>query len=123
MTLALAILGYAMVVVLLLCVLVALICAVLGAWERLQTKHDSVVKELDRRAGGDLLQTAAWWFSDDVPTMELLQDIATEMQRGGHPGSAVSDIRERWRTARSLSANAPMASCRSGIGYGGGANL
>lgn len=41
----------------------------------------------------DRILRDAWWFSEDAPTMQLLQDVAD----GRYD---VSEIRERWRSLR-----------------------
>lgn len=41
----------------------------------------------------DRIRRDAWWFSEDAPTMQLLNDIAD----GRHD---VSEARERWRSMR-----------------------
>lgn len=38
------------------------------------------------------LRSDAWWFSEDEPTMRLLQDLAEPM--------SVDDAREKWRERR-----------------------
>ena len=41
----------------------------------------------------DRLREHSWWFSEDKPTRELLNDLADD-------GRDINDIRERWRNAR-----------------------
>lgn len=100
MTLALAILGY----VLVLAGIVVIVCfsgiAVMTAFSDVVESHDRRVEELERRRMSERMLTLSWWFSEDKLTMALLNDIADSYRRGIYPIDNVDEIRDRWRATR-----------------------
>jgi hypothetical protein len=68
-----------------------------GAWQekRFQRRH-----ALKAETFGHRLMNDSWWFSEDVPTMKLLQHIASEISENKTLSFNVSEARERWRDAR-----------------------
>ena len=58
--------------------------------------------ELDERwyRIGQRLMADSWWFSEDVPTMLLLQDLASGTM-------SIEDVRKQWRERRKASAVQP----------------
>jgi len=50
------------------------------------------------REFGDRLEQDAWWFSEDVPTMNLIAVIARHLSRSG--GFPLDDVHAKWRKDR-----------------------
>jgi hypothetical protein len=59
-------------------------------WEK---RWQEFASSLAQRMRGD-----SWWFSEDVPTMELIKDMADDIARCGTPHAEA--LRDRWRKNR-----------------------
>jgi hypothetical protein len=70
--------------------------------------------EGESAAFANMLSNDAYWFSEDEPTMKLLQDIAARIGRSRGLGYDVSEARSRWRDARVVAAKKTEAKEGSG---------
>jgi hypothetical protein len=62
-------------------------------WKESKDRHEELARyDSNQRYLRDKLQSHSWWFSEDEPTMRLLQNLAL--------GRNVSEIREQWRKER-----------------------
>lgn len=89
--------------------LVAVACGCGLVWsclivlERLIANREKLVRADERREIGTHLAAAAWWFSEDKITMDLLAAAAQDMLKGHDPLHDVSVVRDVWRHARYMS--------------------
>lgn len=72
------------------------VMGICGLVEALWCRHDITVKMQARSEAGRALKADAWWFSEHPPTMELIREIAANLQEG-RGILDVSPARERWR--------------------------
>lgn len=69
---------------------------VAGAWTVLVGVHDRIYNAgsaAERSWAQNRLRSAAWWFSEDRVTMDLLNDLA-------HSNLEEWQVRDKWRKAR-----------------------
>jgi hypothetical protein len=66
---------------------------------RQEARFREWVKTANEAFGHRLVQDG-YWFSEDAPTMKLIQHIGEEIARHGELAFNVGEARERWRDAR-----------------------
>lgn len=97
---ALMVLGYIVAVAFSVFVVATGIALVINATRRLLDRFEDRIEMLERRRVGESLRSAAWWFSEDRDTLDLLTDFATELQGGSRPLEVADSVREAWRARR-----------------------
>ena len=82
-----------------------IIAAALSWIVAIDDKRFDRAKTAAASAIADRLFQDAYWFSEDVPTMKLLQRIATDHLTHGR--SDVGSVRDEWQKWKSASVNGP----------------
>lgn len=87
-------LGYVTAALLAAILVCAGVVAVLRGVELMFMRWHSMGEVDGFRRAQDRLMQNSWWFSEDLPTMTLLQRLSAD-------GYDVSNLREQWRKSRS----------------------
>lgn len=77
-------------------------------------RRECARRKAEAEAFANRLMNDSWWFSEDEPTMKLLQHIADQIAKRGALNFHVGNTREAWRDARVVAAGEAAAKEGSG---------
>ena len=98
-----AIVGYVVIGAIALGAIAVLIVLIVQQIERLlNLRYEDAQRSAMLRMSARFVQDS-YWFSEDEPTMKLLQQLANDMTT--HGWSDVGPLREKWRRWKSASVN------------------